>query len=85
MLKVSTSEIRQNSMLLQNALREDIIVTKHDKPFVVVIDYEKYKLLMPFLDKVPNEETVTALQEAIERKNLTKSESLNAMFEELGI
>ncbi|MCX6050937.1 MAG: type II toxin-antitoxin system Phd/YefM family antitoxin [Campylobacterales bacterium] len=39
---ISATEIKQNSMRLQEALREDILITKRDKPFVVVMDYEKY-------------------------------------------
>ena len=39
---ISATEIKQNSMRLQEALRDDILITKRDKPFVVVIDYEKY-------------------------------------------
>jgi prevent-host-death family protein len=40
---ISATEIKQNSVRLQEALRDDILITKRDKPFVVVIDYEKYK------------------------------------------
>ncbi len=39
---ISASEIKQNSTLLQNALREDLLITKRDKPFVVVMDYKRY-------------------------------------------
>ena len=39
---ISATEIKQNSMRLQEALRDDILITKRDKPFVVVMDYEKY-------------------------------------------
>ena len=39
---ISATEIKQNSMRLQEALRNDILITKRDKPFVVVMDYEKY-------------------------------------------
>jgi prevent-host-death family protein len=39
---ISASQIKQNSTLLQNALRDDLLITKRDKPFVVVMDYEKY-------------------------------------------
>ncbi len=42
MQTISATEIKQNSVRLQEALREDILITKRDKPFVVVIDYEKY-------------------------------------------
>ena len=38
----SATEIKQNSVRLQEALRDDILITKRDKPFVVVMDYEKY-------------------------------------------
>ncbi len=39
---ISTTEIQENSLRLQEALRDDILITKRDKPFVVVMDYEKY-------------------------------------------
>jgi prevent-host-death family protein len=42
MHKISATEIKQNSTRLQEALRDDILITKRDKPFVVVMDYEKY-------------------------------------------
>ena len=42
MHSISASEIKQNSTRLQEALRDDILITKRDKPFVVVMDYEKY-------------------------------------------
>ncbi len=43
MHSISASEIKQNSIRLQEALREDLLITKREKPFVVVMDYEKYK------------------------------------------
>ena len=39
---VTASQIKQNSTLLQNALKGDLLVTKRDKPFVVIIDYDRY-------------------------------------------
>ena len=39
---VSTLDIAKDSMILQNASKEDLILTKKDKPFAVVIDYKKY-------------------------------------------
>ncbi len=41
MQTISETEIKQNSVRLQEALREDILITKRNKPFVVVIDYER--------------------------------------------
>lgn len=51
MHKISASELKQNSMRLQEALREDLLVTKREKPFVVVMDYEKYKKLQNMEDE----------------------------------
>ena len=45
MQTISATEIKQNSTRLQEALREDLLITKREKPFVVVMDYEKYKKL----------------------------------------
>ncbi len=46
MQTVTASEIKQNSTILQNALKSDMLVTKRDKPFVVVVDYERYRELI---------------------------------------
>ena len=54
MQKISTLEIEKNSALLHNALEEDIIVTKSNKPFVVVIEYEKYLKLISQKKKSSN-------------------------------
>ena len=46
MQTVTASEIKQNSTLLQNALRDDMLITKRDKPFVVVVDFKRYQELI---------------------------------------
>ncbi|ADN08179.1 type II toxin-antitoxin system Phd/YefM family antitoxin [Sulfurimonas autotrophica] len=51
MHKISASELKQNSMRLQEALRDDLLITKRDKPFVVVMDYEKYKKIQNTQDE----------------------------------
>ena len=55
---ITASDLKQNSMRLQDALRDDLLVTKRDKPFVVVMDYEKYIKLQAYIDKVENEPVV---------------------------
>ena len=45
MRTISATQIKQNSVRLQEALRDDILITKRGEPFVVVMDYEKYKTL----------------------------------------
>ena len=46
MQTVTASEIKQNSTILQNALKSDMLVTKRDKPFVVILDYDRYQMLI---------------------------------------
>ncbi len=52
MQTITASDLKQNSMRLQDALREDLLVTKRDKPFVVIMDYEKYKRIEQYMDNV---------------------------------
>jgi len=61
MQTITASDLKQNSMRLQDALRGDLLVTKRDKPFVVVMDYEKYKLIERYIYKVANDETYRAI------------------------
>jgi len=49
MQMVTATDLKQNSMRLQEALRDDLLVTKRDNPFVVVMDYEKYKLIEQYI------------------------------------
>ena len=55
MTTITASDLKQNSMRLQDALRDDLLVTKRDKPFVVVMDYEKYIKLQAYIDKIEDE------------------------------
>ena len=55
MTTITASDLKQNSMRLQDALRDDLLVTKRDKPFVVVMDYEKYVKLQDYIEAVENE------------------------------
>ena len=57
MTTISASELKQNSMRLQEALRDDLLVTKRDKPFVVVMDYEKYVKLKAYIDSMEEDAT----------------------------
>ena len=42
---IAVTDIKQNFIRLQEALCDDILITKKDKPFVVVMDYDKYMKL----------------------------------------
>jgi len=82
---VTASDLKQNSMRLQDALRGDLLVTKRDKPFVVVMDYQKYKLLEPYIYKIANDETYRAIENLENDKNIETYSSKEELFEDLGL
>jgi prevent-host-death family protein len=45
-MTISATELRQKSHLLENVKREDIVVTKRDRPFAVIMDIDRYRELM---------------------------------------
>ena len=58
MQSVTASEIKKNSTILQNALKGDMLVTKRDKPFVVIIDYERYLKLISNYKEEQNQDWI---------------------------
>jgi len=58
MTTITATDLKQNSMRLQDALRDDLLVTKRDKPFVVVMDYEKYRKLEKYISEMQSKEVV---------------------------
>ena len=58
MTTITATDLKQNSMRLQDALRDDLLVTKRDKPFVVVMDYEKYRRLEQYISEMQSKEVV---------------------------
>ena len=80
-------------MRLQDALREDLLVTKRDKPFVVVMDYEKYRKLEKYIAEVEGdaypsisfEEACDRVTEAVEtyRSGKMKTLSIDEVWTEI--
>jgi len=82
---ITASELKQNSVKLQDALRGDLLVTKRDKPFVVVMDYEKYKLIEQYIHKVANDKTYRAIDNLENDKNIEIYHSKDDFFKDLGL
>jgi len=82
---ITASDLKQNSMRLQDALRDDLLVTKRDKPFVVVMDYEKYKKIEKYINKVANDETYSAISNLEEENNIEVYSSKEKLFDDLGL
>jgi prevent-host-death family protein len=45
-MTISATELRQKSHLMEEAKREDIIVTKRERPFAVIVDIDRYYELL---------------------------------------
>lgn len=62
-MKITASQIKQNSSILQKALFEDIVVTKRDHPFVVIVEYEKYRKMSEKLAALEEEGAAKRMRE----------------------
>ncbi len=85
MQTISATDLKQNSMRLQDALRDDLLVTKRDKPFVVVMDYEKYKHIERYINKIANDETYKAISNLENDKDIQTYNSKKELFDDLGL
>lgn len=85
MQTISATTLKQNSMLLQNALRGDLLITKREKPFVVVMDYEKYKKLENYINKIANNETLNAINNLENDENILTYKNKEELYKDLGI
>jgi len=83
MQTITASDIKQNSMRLQEALRDDLLITKRNKPFVVVMDYEKYKLVEKYINKVANDETFRAISNLENDTDVLTYNSKEQLFNDL--
>jgi len=85
MQMITASDLKQNSVKLQDALRGDLLVTKRDKPFVVVMDYEKYKLIEKYIYKIANDETYRAMDNLEDDREVEIYHSKDDLFKDLGL
>ncbi len=85
MQMITATELKQNSIRLQDALRGDLLVTKRDKPFVVVMDYEKYKLIEQYIYKIANDETYRAINNLENDIEVETYYSKDDLFRDLGL
>ena len=85
MQMITATELKQNSIRLQDALRGDLLVTKRDKPFVVIMDYEKYKLIEQYIYKIANDETYRAINNLENDIEVETYYSKDDLFRDLGL
>lgn len=46
MMTITATQLKQQTYLLDTAIKEDIQVTKRDRPFVVIVDAQRYDDLL---------------------------------------
>jgi len=46
MMTITATQLKQQTYLLDTAIKEDIQVTKRDRPFVVIVDAQRYEELL---------------------------------------
>ena len=61
-MKITATQLKQQTYLLDRAVKEDILVTKRDRPFVVIVDAKRYEELIRN-DKISKQETNDLLKE----------------------
>ena len=85
MTTITASDLKQNSMRLQDALREDLLVTKRDKPFVVVMDYAKYIQIEKYINKIATDETYQAISNLEDNNDVETYTLKEKLFDDLGL
>ncbi|CAA6810909.1 MAG: Unknown protein [uncultured Sulfurovum sp.] len=45
-MTITATQLKQQTYLLDSAIKEDIQVTKRDRPFVVIVDAKRYEELL---------------------------------------
>ncbi|GEM_PF-3318404 len=83
-MTITATQIKQNSALLQEALKEEVIVTRHDKPFVVILGYEKFKEMEKMARKYQEEKQAKSLRsmwlESAKESEKCMAKDDNALF-----
>jgi len=46
MMTITATQLKQQTYLIDNAIKEDIKVTKRDRPFVVIVNAQRYEELL---------------------------------------
>jgi len=63
-MTITATQLKQQTYLLDRAIKEDIQVTKRDRPFVVIVDAQRYEELLQNQkeEKVDIEKKLKALE-----------------------
>ena len=62
-MNISATQLKQQTHLLDHVKQEDIIITKREKPFAVVIDIQRYRTLIKEANEGRVEHKLAALSQ----------------------
>ncbi len=60
-MNISATQLKQQTHLLDHVKEEDIVITKRDKPFAVVVDIDRYKALIHDAEQSKRDQKLQAL------------------------
>lgn len=62
-MTLTATQLKQQTYLMDNVKTEDIIITKRERPFAVLIDIDRYEQLIKNSKKENNQKKLDALKE----------------------
>ena len=71
-MTITATQLKQQTYLLDTAIKEDIQVTKRDRPFVVIVDAQRYEELLKNQKEGKRDTTALLLEFKKLRKNVSK-------------
>jgi len=66
-MTITATQLKQQTYLLDTAIKEDIKVTKRDRPFVVILDATRYEELLK--NQRPQKRDTEALLKAFQKES----------------
>ena len=65
-MTITSTQLKQQTYLIDNAIKEDILVTKRGRPFVVIMDATRYQELID--NQLSEEDKIAQINEAKETR-----------------
>ena len=65
-MTITATQLKQQTYLIDNAIKEDILVTKRGRPFVVIMDLTRYQELID--NQLSEEDKIAQINEAKETR-----------------
>ena len=66
-MTITATQLKQQTYLLDIAIKEDIKVTKRDRPFVVIVDAKRYEELLE--NQRPRRKDTKSILEAFQKES----------------